>query len=91
MGLNLPLAHIVCRQPLLCCSINDHEAEKSELRDILACRQLLLNAGADPTIPCGDGYSLMFHLADVGTLVGISAIKGVEDEVTLFRNLYGIF
>jgi hypothetical protein len=34
--------------------VNDDEAEGDELKDILTCRKLLIEAGCDPTIPIFD-------------------------------------
>lgn len=40
--------------PALDACVNDDEAEDDELKSILICRKLLLEAGCDPTIPIVD-------------------------------------
>lgn len=57
--------------------LNDYERDETHLVDIIKCRQLLLEAGADPTIRTCEGWSPWAFFVLDGTVVSATLFNFV--------------
>lgn len=76
--------------PLVNVTQNDDELEPAELADTLACRRILFEAGADPSLHVYEGFdpcaAAICNAVEAATFVRLDQIPPLPQMLTVGRN-----